>query len=128
MSRNPEPDYGQQLPKLQGHTIGVVDSPAACEPIVDAMEASGIDSSRILIFEGEEGIQLVDRMMSRSQWGESAEVFLKQARAELQEGHAIISVEVANTDEASVVAAVASQFTGRSFYHFGELVDVRLTR
>ena len=128
MSRNPEPDYGQELPKLQGHTIGVVDSPSACEPIVDALDVAGIDNSRILIFEGDDGVQLIDRMMSRNQWGESAEVFLKQARAELKDGHAIISVQVADADEASVVAAVATQFTGRSFYPFGELVDIRLTR
>lgn len=128
MSRNPEPDYGQELPKLQGHTIGVVDSPASCEPIVEALQATGIDSSRVLIFEGDDGIQLIDRMMVGSLWGESAEVFLKQARAELEDGHAIISVRVADANEASMIATVATQFTGRSFYHFGELVDTRLTR
>lgn len=128
MSRIPEPDYGQDLPELRGHTIGVVDSPAAIEPIVEALGATGVDSSRILVFEGDEGIQLIDRMMVGCQWGESAEVFLKQARAELQDGHAIISIQVTDANEASMIATVATQFTGRSFYHFGELVDVRLTR
>jgi len=127
MSKSPEFDHGQELPKLQGHAIGVVDSDLACSQLTEALAAGGFSTARQLVFQGEDGIQLVNRMMEGTTWGESSEHFLMQCLIELNQGHSVVSVEVANENEAAAVAEIASQFGGHSIYHFGLLTDTQLT-
>lgn len=127
MPKTPEFDHGQPLPKLQGHAIGVVDSDAACRQLSEELGIEGFGSSRLLIFHGQDGIDLVNRMMEGQTWGESSEHFLMQCLNELHEGHSIVSVEVDNEREASTVAAIASQYGAHSVYHFGLLTDTQLT-
>jgi hypothetical protein len=128
MPKPPEFDHGQELPKLQGHAIGVVDSDLACSRLSSALAASGFNASKQLVFQGEDGIHLVNRMMEGSTWGESSEHFLMQCLIELNQGHSVVSVEVEDENEAAAVAAIASQFGAHSVYHFGLLTDTQLTK
>lgn len=127
MPKTPEFEHGQPLPRLQGHAIGVVNSDIACERLSEELEIAGFDSSKQLIFQGQDGIDLVNRMMEGQTWGESSEHYLMQCLNELHEGHSVVSVEVADEREAQVVATIASQFGAHSVYHFGLLTDTQLT-
>lgn len=128
MSQTPEPDYGQELPQLQGHAIGIVDSDEACSHLASALTAGGFSSDKVLIFQGEDGVELINRMMAGQTWGESSEHFLMQCLIELNQGHSVVSVEVEDEAEASAVAAIATQFGAHSMYHFGLLTDTQLTK
>lgn len=126
MSVKPIQDREQKLPQPQGHTIGFADSRASCETIVDALEASGIAESKIVVFAGEDGVHLLRRMME-GLWGESAQKFLTRGVEELEAGHPAICVEVDGLAQARHVAELAAQYGGHSFDHFGVLVDTQLT-
>ena len=128
MSQTPEFDHGQELPKLQGHAIGIVDSDLACSRLTSALEAGGFDAERILVFQGEDGIHLINRMMEGSTWGESSEHFLMQCLIELNQGHSVVSVNVEDQEDAAAVTAIATQFGAHSMYHFGLLTDTQLTK
>ena len=128
MIKSPEQDFGQKLPELPGHAIGIFDSAVDGALVTDALNKAGFPMATILVFEGEDGIELMTRMMDGYQWGESTENFMKQCLSELQRGNRVVSVEVRNQSEAAAVAAIATPFGGRSVYHFGTVVDTRLTR
>jgi hypothetical protein len=66
-------------------------------------------------------------MLKGSSWGESAAEVLKQGTLELQEGHSVVCVEVHTDEEAATVVAVSRIHGGYSIYHFGDLIDTRLT-
>lgn len=128
MSKAPEHDWGQKLPELPGHAIAIFDAKSESTAVTDALASAGFPKSKILVFEGQDGIDLMTRMMDGFQWGESSEEFLKECLSELDRGNRIISVEVRNQSEAATVATTATNFGGRSVYHFGTVVDTRLTR
>lgn len=79
------------------------------------------------MFHGEEGLPLLESLLDTSLWGESAEAVLKQGRTELRDGHSVVCVRVVDADEAARVATVSLRHGGYSTYHFGVLVDTRLT-
>ena len=116
-----------ELPVLHGHTLGFIDSSAACETMTHALNQAGFPSSTILVFQGPEGIPLLTHLLEGSHWGESAETALKQGTAELTLGHSAVCVEVDDAEAAATVANVSTQHGGRSVYHFGILIDTQLT-
>ena len=127
MSNVAQPENVQELPKLQGHTLGFVDTHAQCEAMTQTLNRAGFSEAKITVLHGEEEVHLLETLMDGSSWGESAEEVLKQGTLELRSGHFVVCVEVRNTDEAATVAAVSTQCGVRSIYHFGILVDTRLT-
>ena len=118
----------QELPKLQGHTIGFVDTHAECEAMVQALNKAGFSEAAITVFHGEDEVHLLESLMDGSSWGESAEEVLKQGTLELRSGHFVVCVEVKNADEAATVAAVSTRCGVHGIYHFGIMVDTRLTK
>lgn len=122
-----EPATVSELPKLPGHTLGYIDSPAERAGLVQSLQLEGFASEAILTFEGAEGVALLAQMMEGSQWGESAQKVLKKGTDELLAGHSVFCVKVAGDEEAALVAAISTQLGGRSVTHFGVLVDTRLT-
>ncbi len=128
MSNVAQPDDVQELPKLQGHTIGFVDTRAECEAMTQALNKAGFSNAAITVLHGEEEVHLLESLMGGSSWGESAEEVLKQGTIELRSGHSVVCIGVQNADEAATVAAVSTQCGVHGIYHFGILVDTRLTR
>ena len=118
----------QELPKLQGHTVGFVDTHAECEAMVQALNKAGFSEAAITVFHGEDEVHLLESLMDGSSWGESAEEVLKQGTLELRSGHFVVCVEVQDADEAAAVAAVSTQCGVHGIYHFGTMVDTRLTK
>ena len=128
MSTVAQQDKVQELPQLQGHTIGFVDTHAECEAMTQALNTAGFADDAITVFHGEEEVSLLERLMGGSSWGESAEEVLKQGTLELHSDHYVVCIGVKNAEEADTVAAVSTQCGVRSIYHFGNLVDTRLTK
>lgn len=128
MSNVAQPEDVQKLPDLQGHTIGFVDTHAECEAMTQALNKAGFADTAITVFHGEEGVPLLESLMKGSSWGESAAEVLKQGTLELRSDHYVVCIEVKNAEEAATVAAVSTQCGVHSIYHFGVLVDTRLTR
>lgn len=128
MSNVAQQDDVRELPKLQGHTLGFVDTQAECEAMTQALNKAGFPEAKIIILHGEAEMHLLESLMDGSSWGESAEEVLKQGTIELHNGHFVVCIEVQNADEAATVAAISTQCGVRSVYHFGILVDTRLTR
>ena len=116
-----------EMPDVQGHTMGFVNTPAALEGLTDALTAAGFSRDRIMTFSGQAGLQSLQEMLGDSQWGEIVEKFLKQGTAELQLGHSIVCVEVGDEQEAARVAEISTRHGGHSFVHFGLVVDTQLT-
>ena len=128
MSISPDPVEAQALEDPQGHTIGFVDTPTACEAMTQALNQAGFSNANILVFQGEDGIHLLDHLLDGSLWGESAEECLRLGTEEFRVGHSAVCVKVHNDGEAANVAAISTQHGGHGIYHFGMLVDTRLTR
>lgn len=127
MTTVPDSDDASALPDLQGHTVGFVDTLAACEAVTQALNTAGFPDATIKVLRGEEGLHLLERMVDASSWGESAEDVLKLGTVELRGGHSLVFVDVQNAEEAATVAEVSTQHGAHGIYHFGLLVDTRLT-
>lgn len=128
MSTVAQQDEVQELPKLQGHTIGFVDTHAECEAMTASLNEAGFADDAITVFHGEEDVPLLERLMGGSSWGESAEEVLKQGTLELHSDHYVVCIGVKNAEEADTVATISTQCGVRSIYYFGNLVDTRLTK
>lgn len=121
-------DLHQEMPSVQGCTMGFVDSATDCDEAIRALNVAGIPDSMIMVLTGDDGILLLGRMMGSSLWGEAAEDFLKQGEAEMRLGHFTLIVESQDRDEAIVAANIVTKHGGHGFSHFGLLTDERLTR
>ena len=128
MSNVAQPDDVQELPQLQGHAIGFIDTQVECEVTSLALNQAGFADDVITVFHGDEDVPLLESLMSGSSWGESAEDVLKQGTLELHSDHYVVCIGVKNAEEADTVATVSTQCGVRSIYYFGNLIDTRLTR
>lgn len=127
MTVTPLQDKGQEMPPAQGHAIGFVDTPEDCDAVVRSLNALGFPDSAMLMLAGEDGIQLLKRMMRDSLWGEADQTVLQRGLKELELGHYVLIIQVNDREEGLVAAKAAAQHGGHSFTHFGALVDDQLT-
>ena len=128
MSLAPLLDHNQEMPELQGHTIGFVDTQTDCDAVIQELNSAGFSDSTMIVLNGDNGIRLLTRMMSGSLWGETAEDLLKQGVLELSHGHFALTIEARDRDQALAVANTSAKHGGHGFSYFGELTDERLTR
>ena len=128
MSLLPTLDRDQEMPELQGHAIGFVDTQTDCDAVILELNAAGFSDSSIAVLNGDSGIRLLSRMMSGSLWGEAAEDLMKQGVIELTHGHFALTIKARDRDEGLAVANAAAKHGGHGFSYFGELTDERLTR
>lgn len=128
MSHNTQKHHDKLMESPQGHVIGFVESTSDCVNIVNALKAVGFQESTITVLNGPEGTKRLKEMMKGSLWGEAAEEMQRQGLNELEHGHSVLIVDAEDVEMASVAAQTAVQAGGYSFYHFGLLEDVRLTK
>jgi hypothetical protein len=127
VTSTPPLNEDQELESPRGHTIGFIDSSGECDALTSTLNQAGFPNSAISIWRGDEGVRLLEQMLTGSLWGEVAEVTLKQGRLELQNGHAVVCIAVHDAAEAEMVAAISLRHGGRNVCHFGFFVDTRLT-
>lgn len=128
MSNDAQQNEGRELRQVESHTIGFADTYAECEAMTLALNKVGFADDTITILHGEEAIPLLENLLAGLSWGESPEVVLKQGTLELRSGHYVVCIKVKNDEEADTVAAVSTRCGVHGIYHFGILVDTRLTR
>jgi len=80
-------------PELQGHTVAFVDTDAACDAVMQALNAAGFRDAKLQVLWGEDGLHLLERIADASAWGETAEEVLKRGEIELRIGHSLVFVE-----------------------------------
>jgi hypothetical protein len=96
--------------------------------MTQALNKAGFADTSITVIHGEDEVSLLERLMNGSSWGESVEEVLKQGTLELRSNHYVVCIEVKDAEEADTVAAVSTQCGVHGIYHFGMLVDTRLTK
>lgn len=127
MQDTPVPSPEREHPTVRGHVMGITNVPRMSDTIRAELSNRGVDSGRVDVMYGAAGLQRFDEMMQGSQWGEQAEKLRAQGQAELKSGHAVVSVEVADQDEAVRIAEWLSPLGVHSLHHFGALIDTQLT-
>jgi hypothetical protein len=127
MSHTPLLDREQEMPELNGHSVGFVDTQIECDRIVQELNAAGIPDSAITVLRGDDGTQLFKRMMHGQLWGETGEDLLARGTNELSQGHLVLMIESQDRDRATLVADISTKLGGHGFYYFGEFTDERLT-
>jgi hypothetical protein len=127
MEVTPNQDVNPEETNLPGHTIGFVDSPTDCDALTQSLQQAGFPDTAITVLRGETGLELFNRLLEGSLWGEADEDVYKQGAIELTSGHSAVCVEVQDADEAARVASISTQHGGHGIYHFGTLTDTRLT-
>jgi hypothetical protein len=127
MSVEPLQDVGQTPQAPTGHVIGFVDTHDGCDAVTRALIGSGISNERIIVLHGQDGRELLDRMMDGFLWGEEAEQVMREGERELLAKHFVLCVEAKERDEGLQIAKVAESQGGHGFTHFGSVADVRLT-
>ncbi len=104
------------------HVIGFLDSRADCEALADAVKREGLGSPVMHTFDGAGGLAALEELLKGS-WGEAEQALYEKALAELENGHSAVCFEVADFDEAARIGKLAGPLGGRSFTHFGVMVD-----
>jgi len=92
-----------------------------------ALNQAGFSDGCIQVWQGKEGLESLQAMLDGSLWGESAEEVLKQGTDELRGGHFVACIEIHSAREAATAAEISTQYGCHGIYHFGKLVDTRLT-
>ena len=108
----------KQLSPLVGHVFGFVDSDEKLEKVLNALEPLGFSKSEIVVFRGEQGLRLLDRLRSEVSSDDEKDL-VETCSEELRAGHIGIEMEVENQDEARLVSDMAAKFQVRHFTYFG---------
>lgn len=128
--RNAEPtvDRGQKLSSPAGKVIGFVDTKEQLDAFSQAAQAAGHSAAKITSLYGEDGIHLLERQKERSFFfGDSEDSIIRLGLRELQEGHFVVAVEVADHRQATQIASMAEKHGGHGFTYFGTWVSEQLT-
>lgn len=127
MISEPIHDHGQELESPTGKVIGFFDDNALFDLFARAVFKSNIPKSAISSLEGEDGIQLLERLKEQKFFfGDGEDEMIKLALKELSTGHLVAIVKVADRDQALEVAQLAQRHEGHNFTHFGTWVNEQL--
>lgn len=113
--------------KLRRHVFCVVNSHPAGDEAAAALHQLGISETGIEVLFEEPGLERLQERMEGSLWGESAEDAYQDGISALHDGKSVLFVEAPTLDAARKIAAVLKPFGAREVFHFGDLVDTRLT-
>ncbi len=111
----------------RGRVFFLIDSHAALEQSRNALHDSGVETDHMDVLEGPAGVDELKRLMSGSLWGESAEAVYQDGISAMQEGRLAVFIEVPGVEEAARIAELIIPHGAREIFHFGDLVDTRLS-
>ena len=117
-------DEGQTLGVPTGKVLGIVDTSAEFDDVVQALRSAGFD--KITAICGEEGVQLLERV-STFFFSDLEERVLNRHIEELKAGHIIIGIG-APSDRVNEAVGVATQHGARRLVHFGLMTITWHTR
>ncbi len=114
-----------ELSTTDNHVLGFLDSPQACDELVVRMQRNGLPGMSVRTFTGPAGLAALEELLKGS-WGEAEQAFYEKSLAELENGHAAIAIAVPDFETAMAIGKLAGPLGGRSFTHFGVMVDTGL--
>ena len=89
---------------------------------------AGVSASKITSLYGEDGIHLLERLKENTFFfGDSEDDIIQLGIRELKQGHYAAAVEVADYQQASQIARLATPLGGHGFSYFGTWVSEQLT-
>jgi hypothetical protein len=110
-------DEGQTLGVPVGKVLGIVDTRAEFDDVVQALRSAGFDT--ITAISGEEGVQLLERV-STFFFSDLESRVLNRHIEELKAGHIVIGIETPS-DRVEEAVSIAEQHGARRLVHFGLL-------
>jgi hypothetical protein len=128
MAVQPAIDYGQELPRPEGQAIGFVDTKEQFDAVTHALKSAGYADAKITALQGEDGIELLERLQKTFNFGDGEDAFVESAITELRAGHYAIRIEADDREGAVRAAGLSEPLGAHSFSYFGTWVNERLTR
>src|SRR5262249_16040891 len=126
MSLPPLKDEGQTLGKLDGLLIGVLNARAPVDAAVSALQGAGIRDSDLILFHGEDGINLIQRLeKGHCFFSDLPGELVSRDKSVLAEGRYVLGIKVPNGQRAREIAALMKEHGGHGFMHFGMFVDTK---
>jgi hypothetical protein len=128
MTVKPVIDRGQELATPEMQAIGFVDTKEQFDAVTDALKAAGYADSKIIVLQGEDGIEMLKRLQKTFNFGDGEDSIMAFSIKELRAGHYAIGVRVEDRASALQVASLSEPLGAHSFSYFGTWVNERLTR
>jgi hypothetical protein len=118
-----------QLPaeSLRQRLFCIIDSTDDCENAVESLRANGFDGEHFEVLRGEQGVERFGQFMEGKQWGASAEDVYHDGLSALHDGSSLLFVEAPTREDAANITQLLKPHNAREVFHFGDLVDTRLT-
>jgi hypothetical protein len=117
-------DAGQTLHTPTGKVLGVVDTWAAFDDLVEALSSAGFDE--IEEMDGTDGIHLLERIHTFF-FSDMESRILEWHLNELRQGHIIIMIPTPS-DRIDEVQEIASHYGAHQLVHYGYLTITWLTK
>ena len=128
MAVKPVIDHGQELARPEGQAIGFVDTKEQFDAVTKALKAAGYADSNIIALQGEDGIEMLERLQKTFNFGDGEDAFMESAIKELRAGHYALGIEAEDREDAVRVASLSEPLGAHSFSYFGTWANERLTR
>ena len=128
MTVTPVIDHGQELTRPESQAIGFVDTREQFDAVTKALKAAGYVDSNIVALQGEDGVDMVERLRETFNFGDGEDAFMESSLKELQAGHYAISIKAEDRADALRAASLSEPLGAHSFSYFGTWVNERLTR
>lgn len=110
-------DGGQTLAVPTGKVLGIVDTRAEFDAVLQALGSAGF--SKVTAICGAEGVQLLERV-STFFFSDMEERVLNRHIEELKAGHVIVGIETP-ADRVDEAVRIAEQHGARRLVHFGRM-------
>ena len=128
MAVKPVTDHGQELATPEGQAIGFVDTKEQFVAVTQALKAAGYADSKIVALQGEDGVDMLERLQKTFNFGDGEDAIIEFSINELRAGHYALGVEAKDRAGALRVASLSEPLGAHSFSYFGTWVNERLTR
>lgn len=128
MTVTPVIDHGQELTRPESQAVGFVDTREQFDAVTMALKAAGYADSNIVALQGEDGVDMVERLQETFNFGDGEDAFMESSLKELQAGHYAISIKAEDRADALRAASLSEPLGAHSFSYFGTWVNERLTR
>ena len=128
MAVTPVIDHGQELATPEGQVICFVDTKKQFDAVTQALKGAGYADSNIIALQAEDGVDLLERLQKKFNFGDGEDAIIEFSIKELQEGHYVLGMEAKDRAAASRAANLLEPLGAHSFSYFGTWVNERLTR
>jgi hypothetical protein len=128
MTVTPVIDRGQELATPEGQAIGFVDTKEQFDAVTQALKAAGFTDSSIIALQGADGIEMLQRLQTKFNFGDGEDAVMEYSIKELRAGHYALGINADDRAGALRIASLAEPLGAHSFSYFGTWVNERLTR